>query len=543
MSDAPKRNDGFDGVGDPELIGRARSGEEGAFAELWRRHWAAGVSMARAITSKQDPEDLVSTAFERIFGVIRSGGGPTGNFRPYLMVTIRNLAARAGRANREVPFEAVDDIVDESTTDNEESRSLDRNLVREAFTSLPSRWQEVLWYIEVERLSQKEAALHLGIKPSAVAVLLQRAKEGLRRAWINAHITDTAESPDHNWVIQRLGAHARDGLTIKDKLKLEHHLEDCARCSALAEEAEQVGSRLAVVLVPLLLGGGAAAYLSAPKAAQAAESGGRKNEASGHATTGRATRQAANASAAFTGWARSTKVKAGSVLAGAAVVVTTAVLFLPAAGPLAAPVSPAPSSASHENGQKGIPESSQPDSGETPADGAQAPESAVPFSARLDTGPANTFYPVVRGTAPDGMVIRVSTGGTVLSTVTAAEGEWSTDQLVSAPSGTLMVSQVGSDSPATALTFAIDAPLLTEHSVHGITTVTVTGVADAPFRLLLEDDAGRSSQLVAETLRVDGTWSRGFSESLIGVDRVLMVRYATGYRFGPPVSAAGAARR
>ena len=43
--------------------------------------------------------------------------------------------------------------------------------------------------------------------------------------------------------------------------KLESHLDDCARCTIVAAEAREVGSRLALVLLPLAAGiGGATAY-------------------------------------------------------------------------------------------------------------------------------------------------------------------------------------------------------------------------------------------------------------------------------------------
>ena len=58
----------------------------------------------------------------------------------------------------------------------------------QAFASLPERWQLVLWHTEVEGRSAAEVAPILGLAPNAVAALAYRAREGLRQAYLNAHI-------------------------------------------------------------------------------------------------------------------------------------------------------------------------------------------------------------------------------------------------------------------------------------------------------------------------------------------------------------------
>ncbi|WP_036299231.1 RNA polymerase sigma factor, partial [Microbacterium sp. C448] len=84
------------GDGDADLVLRARSGDGEAYAELWRRHYRSGITVARSITSSLDPDDLVQEAYARIYQSIRRGGGPTGSFRAYLFTSIRNTAAGGG---------------------------------------------------------------------------------------------------------------------------------------------------------------------------------------------------------------------------------------------------------------------------------------------------------------------------------------------------------------------------------------------------------------------------------------------------------------
>ncbi|HEY5229466.1 MAG TPA: hypothetical protein VIJ11_01070, partial [Galbitalea sp.] len=52
---------------DEELIANARSGDQNAFAELWRRHYRSGARVARQFTSSIDADDLVSEAYTRIY--------------------------------------------------------------------------------------------------------------------------------------------------------------------------------------------------------------------------------------------------------------------------------------------------------------------------------------------------------------------------------------------------------------------------------------------------------------------------------------------
>ncbi|MGU3644174.1 RNA polymerase sigma factor [Microbacterium sp. C23T] len=248
---------------DADLVLRTRSGDTDAFAELWRRHYRAGVTVARNMTSSLDADDLVQEAYTRIYHSIVHGGGPTGSFRAYLFTSIRNTAAAWGRARRETAYEELDGVEDPSGAEHESEAALDRGLTHQAFRSLPTRWQEVLWYSEIERMKPAEIAPLLGMKPTAVAQLTFRAREGLREAWIQAHLRSVADGSDCQWTIERLGAYSRLNLGRRDHAKLEQHLGRCVRCSIVASEAKEVSSRLALVLLPIALGAvGTAGYLA-----------------------------------------------------------------------------------------------------------------------------------------------------------------------------------------------------------------------------------------------------------------------------------------
>ncbi|MGZ0711527.1 sigma-70 family RNA polymerase sigma factor (plasmid) [Coraliomargarita sp. W4R53] len=250
-------------LADADLVLRTRSGDTGAFGELWRRHYRSGITVARNISPSTDSDDLVQEAYTRIYKSIISGGGPTGSFRAYLFTSIRNTAAAWGRASRETALDTLDTVEDPATSESATNEALDRGLTHTAFRSLPSRWQEVLWYSEIEQMKPAEIAPLLGMKATAVAQLTFRAREGLREAWIQAHLQALADGSDCQWTIERLGSYSRNNIGARDRSKIDSHLKECTRCTIVAGEAHEVGNRLALVLLPITVGvAGTAGYLA-----------------------------------------------------------------------------------------------------------------------------------------------------------------------------------------------------------------------------------------------------------------------------------------
>jgi RNA polymerase sigma factor (sigma-70 family) len=239
---------------DESLIAVARGGDRGAFAVLWQRHARSGMRVARQFTSI-DADDLVAEAFTLIYRQVLSGGGPDGSFRPYLYTTIRNLARRWGRTSREISTDDLDEFEDPDTEADPVVAALDRTFTVRAFRSLPERWQSVLWYTEVEGLDPHEVAPLLGLSANSVAALSYRAREGLRKAWLQAHVADTAGADDCRWTIAHLGDYSRAELSAKAADRVAVHLAGCEHCSIIAEEVDDVAARIALVLLPLILGG------------------------------------------------------------------------------------------------------------------------------------------------------------------------------------------------------------------------------------------------------------------------------------------------
>lgn len=260
---------------DAELISSVRSGDPSAFGVLYARHAPAVTSMARYYARDNfTADDLVSEAFERTMTVLRGGGGPDVSFRAYVYTVVRRLAyeqtekaAKTRVTDDFSAFEMPDEIVDPAVS------SFEGRVVTGAFATLPERWQAVLWYIEVEGMSPPEVAPILGLTANGVSALAYRAREGLRQAYLQLHVTSTAAKPDCEPFRGKLGSYARNDVSARDTAKIENHLSTCDDCTAIVAELQDVGHGMRVIIAPLVLGGAAAAglgFLTPPASASAA---------------------------------------------------------------------------------------------------------------------------------------------------------------------------------------------------------------------------------------------------------------------------------
>ena len=250
---------------DAALIAAVRAGDRTAYAQLYQRHEPAARRMARQLcTSPHDADDLVAEAFARVLDQLRLGRGPDSAFRAYLLTAVRNGLYE--RARRDRKLELTDDMARHDSgvpwIDPVEAE-LNSALAAQAFASLPKRWQTVLWYSEVEQESTAQVGSRLGLRPNAVAALAYRAREGLRQAYLQAHVTGGADG-NCRATVAHLGGWTRDRLSSLETARVDEHLTGCRRCSQLAAELADVNSGLRGSLAPFLLA--ASAHFAAPTA-------------------------------------------------------------------------------------------------------------------------------------------------------------------------------------------------------------------------------------------------------------------------------------
>lgn len=497
-------------VSDDALAERARDGDTEAYGELWRRHAHAGLASARQFRSIAEPEDIVSEAFARILRALHRDGGPRAGFRPYLYRTVRNVALEWGRSAP--PLDTVNpDAVDEIVVEPETS-ALESMVVMQAFRRLPERWRTVLWYTEIEGMEPAEAAPHLGLSANSAAALAYRARDGLKKAWLQEHVGDVTRTRECQWAASHMGSYVRGSLSRAKLERFERHLDSCEYCADLVDELNDLGRKLASVILPITIGGAAAATLALRERRDSATI----DAAAGARRSGVSERTAAVASVAL-----------------AAVVIASAFTMS------ALPFSTAPDSAAIDDDTAPV-VSPRPDASPLPTEvpslddsEATAPEppSATPPRPAPTVLPrpapappvvlwpthgtlTNEARPVFSGTGTPGA--RVSSwfagSGAVSATVNAA-GHWQLTPTNPLPDGVwnlgfTQINHAGTHSSTTTITLAIDtvalAPVIDALPAELVFLPELSGLAEpgAEVAVLIEGVA------VAEvTADGDGVWS------------------------------------
>ncbi|MFE6825442.1 sigma-70 family RNA polymerase sigma factor [Streptomyces sp. NPDC057690] len=274
---------------DTDLIDRMRSGDDTAYEELYRRHADAVRRYARTCCrDAHTADDLTAEVFARMLQAVRGGSGPEYAVRAYLLTCVRRVAADWTRSAKREQLvddfavfaaqsarssEAADDTVSigsfgaglELGADVRAMHEAEQSMAMQAFRSLPERWQAVLWHTEVEDESPSEVAMLFGLDANGTRVLASRAREGLKQAYLQAHVSATLTSDEEcAGYADQLGTYARRRLRTRAERGLRKHLEECAKCRLAALQIEEVaGSIPAVVPVAVIGWFGAAGYAKA----------------------------------------------------------------------------------------------------------------------------------------------------------------------------------------------------------------------------------------------------------------------------------------
>ncbi|MFD2122577.1 sigma-70 family RNA polymerase sigma factor, partial [Streptomyces cirratus] len=269
---------------DADLVARMRGGNDSAYEELFRRHADAVRRYARTCCrDAHTADDLTAEVFARTLQAVRGGAGPDHSVRAYLLTTVRRVAAAwAKTARREQLVEdfavfaeqaaagadsggglgglSGDDTL-ELGADVRAMHEAEQSLAMQAFRSLPERWQAVLWHTTVEESTPSAIAPLFGLSANATAVLAGRAREGLKQAYLQAHVSSAlSEGGDCARYADRLGAYARGGLRVRAERGLRGHLEECAKCRLVVRELKDVNAGIPALLPVAVIGWFAAGY-------------------------------------------------------------------------------------------------------------------------------------------------------------------------------------------------------------------------------------------------------------------------------------------
>ncbi|NUS29473.1 MAG: RNA polymerase subunit sigma-70 [Streptomyces sp.] len=289
------------------------------YARIYEEQQPRLVAYARSLTRNSwTAEDLVAEAHFRVWRRLTEGH-EIDNVPAYLMTTVRHLAsAAAGTAVRETPRDPHSDervVVPAQGTpvqaqgggDPAEQVSSVDLLVR-VLGQLPERWVKALWLAEAEGQPLAAIGPQVGTKEGATAVLLHRAREGMRQAFLRVQ-TGAPDDPACQVHWARMPAYVRGAATERQSERLLGHVDACADCRARLAALMSANDRLPALVGPALLvfvAGGAGKYLlaGATAAGSVGAKGGVLEGVRQHATAG----------------GSKAAVAAGAVVAGAVVV-------------------------------------------------------------------------------------------------------------------------------------------------------------------------------------------------------------------------------
>lgn len=262
---------------DSDLIRAVRAGSTEAYGELYKRHRHAAYRMARHATQSHDADDLVSEAFRRVLETLQEGGGPTEAFLPYLQKVVCRTAIDRARRDKRLQLEpdmATLPLESDTPTDPVIEK-LETSLAAQAFAQLPERWRMVLWHTVIEGQTPKQLAPLLGMTPNAVSAIAVRAREALKRKYLQCHLAEHADAQCRP-IVELLGAATRGGLSRRDNTHVTAHLKTCQRCRTLRAELDDVNKTLRTIVAPIVLGTSlAAGYTAAGHAGTAAAASGK----------------------------------------------------------------------------------------------------------------------------------------------------------------------------------------------------------------------------------------------------------------------------
>ncbi|MGW1794190.1 sigma-70 family RNA polymerase sigma factor [Streptomyces tubercidicus] len=399
---------------DAQLLSDLRAGDDSAYEEMYRRHAPAVRRYARSCCRDvHTAEDLTGEVFARTLQAVRGGAGPESAVRAYLLTTVRRVAASwAQTARREHLVEdfaafavssaeaPVDDATLDLGADVRAMQEADRSMAVQAFRSLPERYQTVLWHTTVEEESPSEVAPLLGLTANATAVLAHRAREGLKQAYLQAHVSQSLTAGgDCARYADRLGAYARGGLRVRAERGLRKHLDACPRCRLAALEVADVNQRIRALLPVAFIGWFAAGY--AVKTAAAGTAGVAAGAAAAAGSGGSGAHGGAGAGVGK-GLGGTVKVGIGvgvAVAAGATLALALAGSPKPAPEPRAQAPRPAPSAP--QRPAPGSPHPSLPPAGGAAPAPKAAPETAPTRKPDPERTAAPRQTPMSKESAPE----------------------------------------------------------------------------------------------------------------------------------------------
>lgn len=228
---------------DQELLARHRAGDPKAYGQLFAKHRRRAFAFANQYTRSADQsEDLVIEAFTKILTTISRGKGPTISMGHYLASTIRTIAVNESKEDKHeftLDPQEVAELYEREQFAEHKDPAMPFNTagwLSDAFNSLDTREQEVLWLRAVENMPSKEIAAIVGVSPSTATRLFRSATQMLREKFVVLSLSSAPTAECESFRAQLVE------LTREDRPRkhwdlpegaLGEHLESCLYCRTL----------------------------------------------------------------------------------------------------------------------------------------------------------------------------------------------------------------------------------------------------------------------------------------------------------------------
>ncbi|PII83680.1 hypothetical protein BMH32_06500 [Leucobacter sp. OLJS4] len=238
---------------DSELCDLIRAGSAWPLETLWRRHHGLVLGWA----ARKDPavaEDAVAEAFDAVFQALLAGGGPRESFRAYLFRTVQTRlgqhweSRKRGAPLEDLPLEGAALETHDDSLESAEQRAA----AAAALEDLPPRWQQIVLAVDVEGRSVQEVAGELELSPNSASVLLKRARDGLRKGWVERMHPTRNLPEDCATSVGRFKDLRWGKKNTRRRAEAQAHLDGCADCRRrwvlFGEQAGAIGLSLAGIL-------------------------------------------------------------------------------------------------------------------------------------------------------------------------------------------------------------------------------------------------------------------------------------------------------
>jgi RNA polymerase sigma factor (sigma-70 family) len=215
---------------DAQLTSLIRRGNQEAFAELYERHNALVMAVARA-SSRERAEDIAQEAWTSAYRALSGPGKSIEHAAPWLATIARNVARDRARRDTRLPEVTNDDIVAAAPAVGGVESALEgkHNLGRllGAFDELSEEQRVILSLREFGGLTYRQIAEQLGKPESTIEAALFRARRKMAKEYAEL------DSGRRCRIVQSQLLTGRQ-LSHVERLRISRHLGRCVSCERVA---------------------------------------------------------------------------------------------------------------------------------------------------------------------------------------------------------------------------------------------------------------------------------------------------------------------